>query len=232
MPAPSSRPSLYGVLAPIALLGSSPAIGQPARSSADLIAGLLPEVVNLSLTKYEKTHAAPGNMASQPAVKEEKTQASCFIIDPPGLIVTNRHAVADAADIMVILNDGTHLRGTVLAAATQSDIALLKVNAERPLPSVRFGDSDELRPGDPVYVIGNPFGFGSTVTSGIVSALDRQMPESGAGSFIQIAVSTPHDATDRASSCFWFRTNRDCTGYRCRSRLELTFRGGHRQWQV
>jgi len=187
MPAPRSRPSLYGgVLAAVALLGFSPAIGQPTTSSANLIAGLLPEVVNLSLTKYEKTPAAPGNMTSQPAVKEEKTQASGFIIDPSGLIVTNRHAVSDAADIMVTLNDGTQLRGTVLAAATQSDIALLKVDAERPLPAVRFGDSDELRPGDPVYVIGNPFGFGSTVTSGIVSALDRQMPESGAGSFIQI----------------------------------------------
>jgi serine protease Do len=170
----------------LALLRFSPAISRPAPSSADLIAGLLPEVVNLSLTKYEKTPAAAGNMTSQPSIKEDKTQASGFIIDPSGLIITNRHAIADAADIMVILDDGTHLRGTVLAAATQSDIALLKVDAERPLHTVRFGNSDELRPGDPVYVIGNPFGFGSTVTSGIVSALDREMQESGAGSFIQI----------------------------------------------
>lgn len=187
MPAlPSCLNLLCMVLAAVALLGASPAIGQPATPGADLITGLLPKVVNLSLTKYVKAPAAPGNMTSQPSITRERTQASGFIIDSSGLIVTNRHAVADAADIMVILDDGTHLRGTVLAAATQSDIALLKVNADRPLPTVRFGDSDELRPGDPVYVIGNPFGFGSTVTSGIVSALDRETPESGAGSFIQI----------------------------------------------
>lgn len=187
MPAPRSCLSLSRVLlAAVALLAFPPAFGQPATSSADLITGLLPEVVNLSLTKYEKAPAAPGNMTSQPSVTQERTQASGFIIDPSGIIVTNRHAVSDAGDIMVILDDGTHLRGTVLAAAPQSDIALLKVNADRPLQSVRFGDSDKLRPGDPVYVIGNPFGFGSTVTSGIVSALDRETPESGAGSFIQI----------------------------------------------
>ena len=134
-------------------------------------------------------------MTSQPSIKRGETQASGFIIDPSGLIVTNRHAVADAADIMVMLDDGTKLAGRMLAAAPQSDIALLKVDADRPLPSVRFGDSNELRPGDTVYVVGNPFGFGSTVTSGIVSALDRDMPESGAGSFIQIDAALNHGSS-------------------------------------
>jgi serine protease Do len=180
---------VLGLVVAMALLASpglSPAIGQPAASSADLIATLLPKVVSLSVTKYEKTPAAAGNMSSQPSIKEEKTQASGFIIDPSGLIVTNRHAVSDAGDITVILDDGTHLQGRVVAVATQSDIALLQVDAGRPLPSVEFGDSDKLRPGDAVYVIGNPFGLGSTVTSGIVSALDSDTLESEASSFIQI----------------------------------------------
>ncbi len=186
MPALRSCLRLTGVaLVAVVLLGLSPAIGQPTGSSAKMIAALLPEVVNLSVTKYDKPPAATGNMISQPSIKEDKAQASGFIIDSSGLIVTNRHAVGDAAEITVTLNDGTRLRGTVLTAVTQSDIALLKVNAERPLPSVKFGDSDKLCPGDPGYVIGNPFGFDSTITSGIVSALDRDMPESETGSFIQ-----------------------------------------------
>lgn len=186
MPALRLCLSLVVAMTLLASLGLSPAIGQPAASSADLIATLLPKVVNLSVTKYAKTPAAAGNMSSQPSIKEEKTQASGFIIDPSGLIVTNRHAVSDAGDITVILDDGTHLQGRVVAAATQSDIALLQVDAGRSLPSAEFGDSDKLRPGDSVYVIGNTFGLGSTVTSGIVSALDRNTLESEASSFIQI----------------------------------------------
>jgi S1-C subfamily serine protease len=96
---------------------SSRVAGKTSRSGAQLIGGLLPEVVNLSVTKYEKAAAAAGNMTSQPSMKKDQTQASGFIIDPSGLIVTNRHAVADAADIIIMLDDGTKLAGRVLAAA-------------------------------------------------------------------------------------------------------------------
>jgi serine protease Do len=173
------------VLVGIVLLGFSPVHCQTS-AGGEMIGALLPEVVNLSVTRYQRTNADAGNIAGQPLITREKTQASGFIIDPSGIIVTNRHAVSGAADIIVTLDDGTRLSGTALAEAPQSDIALLKVDAARQLPSAGFGNSDELLPGDPVYVIGNPFGFGSTVTSGIVSALDRDTPESGAGSFIQI----------------------------------------------
>jgi S1-C subfamily serine protease len=93
--------------------------------------------------------------------------------------VTNRHAIADATEIIVVLHDMTRLRATVLAAAAHSDIALLRIHAGKAVPSLLFGDSDHLRPGDPVLLIGNPVGLGSTVTAGIVSALDRVMPDSG-----------------------------------------------------
>ncbi len=188
--------TIAGAVLVTTLSGISPANAQSdARSDAtiaDQLATVLPSVVNLAVTKYITTPAVPGNIASQPSVKQDKTEASGFIIDPSGLIVTNRHAVANAADVIAILNDGTRLRATLLAAADQSDIALLTVDAGRPLPALAFGDSDRLRPGDGVFAIGNPFGLGGTVTSGIVSALDRNTTESEAGSFIQIDAAINH----------------------------------------
>ncbi len=182
-----SRLSRSGIVFAVAVCtGLSPAIAQPAASAADLIATVLPEAVNISVTNVEKTPVVAGNMESHPSVKQEKAEAAGFIIDPSGVIVTNRHAVADAADITVILHDGTRLGATVLASATQSDIALLQVHADRPLPAARFGDSDKMRPGDPVFLIGNPFGLQSTVTSGIVSAVDRNTTQSESTSFMQI----------------------------------------------
>ena len=100
--------------------------------------------------------------------------------------MTNRHVVADAADIIVTLHDGTLLRATVLASAAHSDLALLKIYADRPLPAVQFGNSDAVRPGDRVMVIGNPLGLAGTVTRGIVSELDRTSAESQSDSFMQI----------------------------------------------
>jgi serine protease Do len=94
--------------------------------------------------------------------------------------------VVDASDIIVTLHDSSRLRASIVAADTTDDIALLKVNAGNPVPFLRFGNSDLLRPGDPVFIIGNPLGLGSTVTAGIVSAVDRNTPDSEAASFIQI----------------------------------------------
>lgn len=185
-----SRLSCTGiVLIGTVFMGLPPAIAQPPASDADLLATILPESVNISVLNIEKTPVVSSNMASRPSVKQEKAEAAGFIIDPSGLIVTNRHAVADAADIFVTLYDGTRLRGTVVAAATQSDIALLQVHADRPLAAARFGDSDKIRPGDRVFLIGNPFGLASTVTSGIVSAVDRNTTQSESTSFMQIDAS-------------------------------------------
>jgi len=156
-----------------------------AQSTADLIATLQPAVVNLSVTRHTKT-GDNGNVAGQAPIVEQQAQSSGFFIDPAGVIATNRHVITGATEIIATLHDGTRLRAHVLSEATRSDLALLKVNAVRPVPTLRFGDSDRLRPGDPVLVIGNPIGLGSTVTAGIVSALDRVKPESEAGSFFQI----------------------------------------------
>lgn len=156
-----------------------------AAPAADLVAILQPAVVNLSITTHTKT-GDEGNIADQVSVAEHKVQSSGFFIDAAGVIVTNRHVITDATDIIAILHDTTRLRASVLSAASHSDLALLKAHAGKPVPTLHFGDSDRLRPGDPVLLIGNPVGLGSTVTAGIVSALDRVIPESQAGSFFQV----------------------------------------------
>jgi serine protease Do len=166
-------------------VASSAIAGERAQSTPDLIASLQPAVVNLSITKHTKTGDS-GNVAGQTSITERKAFSSGFFIDPTGVIVTNRHVIADATEIIATLHDGTRLTARMLSSAAHIDLALLKVNAGKPVPSLRFGDSDRLRTGDPVLVIGNPIGLGSTVTAGIVSALDRITPESEVGSFFQV----------------------------------------------
>lgn len=159
---------------------------QIAPDAADLIAALQPAVVNLSIVAYVRTKPFEGNISSQANIAERRLQSSGFFVDPSGILVTNSHVVVGANEIVVTLQDTTRLRAYVLATAAQSDIALLRINPSRPVPTVKFGDSDRLHPGDPVFVIGNPFGLVSTVTSGIVSALDRNTVESQFSSFFQI----------------------------------------------
>jgi serine protease Do len=131
-------------------------------------------------------------MAGQATTTEQRVQSSGFFIDPGGIIVTNRHVVQDASEIVVTLHDTTKLGASVLATAVQSDLALVRVNAGKAVPTVSFGDSNHMRPGEPVFIIGNPLGLGSTVTAGIISALDRNTAESQFGSFFQIDAALNH----------------------------------------
>jgi len=110
---------------------------------------------------------------------------SGFIIDPSGLVVTNNHVIADADEVNVILNDGTNLKATIVGRDTKTDLALLKVNPEKPLKAVKFGDSDKLRLGEWVIAIGNPFSLGGTVTAGIVSARNRDINSGPYDNYIQ-----------------------------------------------
>ena len=110
---------------------------------------------------------------------------SGFIIDPSGLVVTNNHVIADADEINVILDDGTKLPAQLVGKDTKSDLALLRVKADRPLKAVKFGDSDKLRLGEWVIAIGNPFSLGGTVTAGIVSARNRDINSGPYDNYIQ-----------------------------------------------
>ena len=175
---------MTGIAVALAVLPAS--AGERLQSVADLIETLQPSVVNITITRHAKTSAAAGNIVSQDSASEKRVQSSGFFVDESGVVLTNRHVIADATEIIVTLHDATRLRASVMAAATTTDIALLKVNAGKQVPALKFGNSDILRPGDPVFIIGNPLGLGSTVTAGIVSALDRNTPDSETASFFQI----------------------------------------------
>ncbi|PWC33131.1 DegQ family serine endoprotease [Azospirillum sp. TSO35-2] len=100
---------------------------------------------------------------------------SGFIIDPAGYVVTNNHVIDGSSDITVTLQDGTALPAKIVGRDAKTDIALLKVTSDKPLPAVDWADSAKTRVGDWVMAVGNPFGLGGTVTKGIVSARGRDI---------------------------------------------------------
>ena len=118
--------------------------------------------------------------------KEMEALGSGFIIDKNGTIVTNNHVVDGGTDIKVILDDGTELAGKVVGRDPKSDLAVVKVEAQHDLPVVAWGDSDQLKLGDQILAIGNPFGVGTTVTAGIVSARGRDLSGGPYDDFIQV----------------------------------------------
>ncbi len=117
--------------------------------------------------------------------RRAQSLGSGFIIDSSGLVVTNNHVIDGADEISVILQDNTTLKAKVLGRDESGDIALLKVEPDKPLPTVDFGDSSAMRVGDWVLAIGNPFGLGGSVTAGIVSARGRDIHQGQYDDFIQ-----------------------------------------------
>ena len=113
--------------------------------------------------------------------KPRKAQSlgSGFVIDAAGLVVTNNHVIDGADEITVILQDNTNLKAELVGRDAKTDLALLRVKPDHPLPAVPWGDSDKAKVGDWVMAIGNPFGLGGTVTSGIISARARAINDNG-----------------------------------------------------
>ena len=164
------------------------------ESFADLAQKLLPSVVNISTTGVIKDPSVspqipqfpPGSPwgdlfrdfleRNRPQEQRRSTSlGSGFIIEKSGVVITNNHVIQEAQEIKVILQDNTTLTAKLIGRDPKTDIAVLKINSEKDLPSVSFGDSDQLRVGDWVVAIGNPFGLGGTVTAGIVSARGRNI---------------------------------------------------------
>src|SRR4051794_27126650 len=110
---------------------------------------------------------------------------SGFIIDAAGIVVTNNHVIADADEITVILNDGSRIKAELIGKDQKTDLALLRIKTDKPLKSVKFGNSDGLRLGEWVIAIGNPFSLGGTVTAGIVSARNRDINSGPYDNYIQ-----------------------------------------------
>jgi len=184
---------------PAATLGLGAAImPAPARAAgvlvdvSDLVPHLLPAVVNISTRQLVDPGPATDGKVSTQSVRTRQSLGSGFIIDPSGVIVTNNHVIANAYDITVTLQDNQELKATLVATSTVADLAVLKVNAGKPLPSVPFGDSTKLRVGQPVIAIGNPLGLGGSVSTGIVSALNRDLMSSPYDDYIQTDAAINH----------------------------------------
>ena len=145
---------------------------------AGLIRSLLPMVVNITAKAevVDETSSVTAAAAQPSQSYRVMTMAgSGFVVDPDGVIVTNWHVVNGAFEIYVTFSDGTRAKAEILNAARIVDIALLKVSVGRKLAAVHWGDSEKVQIGDPVFAIGNPLGVGMSVSSGIVSALNRNI---------------------------------------------------------
>ncbi len=168
-------------------------------SFADLAEKVMPSVVNISTTTTITTQAnpfpfefPPGSPFEDmfkdfgtPQKRKSSALGSGLIIDKEEIVITNNHVIQGAEDILVRVNGDKQYRAKVLGADPGMDIAVLKMETDEKFIPVEFGDSDKARIGDWVIAIGNPFGFGGTVTSGIISARNRSIGLSRYEDFIQ-----------------------------------------------
>jgi serine protease Do len=188
----------------------------PLPSLAPMVRRVLPAVVNVSVVMGDQEgepgaepemHAFPPSpfddflrrffeqqgipnqfepRRSPPPAGRVTAAGSAFIIDPGGEIVTNNHVVGNAEKITVVLQDNTRHPARIIGRDEQTDIALLRIDTDRPLPFVTWGDSDAASVGDWVVAVGNPFGLGGTVTAGVVSALGRNIQAGPYDDFLQL----------------------------------------------
>src|SRR5690606_783173 len=119
------------------------------------------------------------------APRRAMSLGSGFIVSAEGHIVTNHHVIKDADEIVVRMHDERQFDAELVGHDSKTDLALLKVKTDQPLPYLEMGDSDALRVGDWVIAIGNPFGLGGTVTAGIISARQRDINSGPYDDFIQ-----------------------------------------------
>ena len=161
---------------------STPVTTPTVASHADAAKRAMPAVVNVYTSK-EMRQKSPlvddallrryfPDLADRVPRQRVTSLGSGVIVSPEGYVLTNHHVIEGADDIQLVLNDGRRLAAHVRGTDPESDIAVLKADGEN-LPAITFGAIDRVQVGDAVLAIGNPFGFGNTVTSGIVSALGR-----------------------------------------------------------
>lgn len=164
---------------------------EPTRSGiADLVERVTPAVVNITTVQSSEGEEAPFEFFFSPEhgkrpPRQRTGAGSGFIIDPAGFAITNAHVVAGAEEVRVRLWDDRQFEARVIGRDRKLDLALLRLDGAQSLPSVVLGDSDALRVGEQVVAVGNPFGLGSTVTMGIVSAKARTIGAGPYDDFIQ-----------------------------------------------
>ncbi|MBB3655430.1 serine protease Do [Rhizobium sp. BK650] len=204
--APQPTPVSPAVAAPAAPPMQMTAPARGPDSVADLAEGLLDAVVNISTSQNVKDDEGAGPAPRAPDGspfqeffndffnKQQGNRApnhnvsslgSGFVIDPSGYIVTNNHVIEGADDIEVNFANGMKLKAKLIGTDTKTDLSVLKVEPKQPLKFVKFGDSSVMRIGDWVMAIGNPFGFGGSVTVGIISGRGRNINAGPYDNFIQ-----------------------------------------------
>lgn len=200
LPAPPSA-------APTVNIQPSPGVAAESGpgSVADLAQGLLDAVVNISTSQSVANQGAGPQAPQTPdgapfqeffddffegdgsegGNQKVNSLGSGFVIDPSGYVVTNNHVIEDADDIEVVFPNGSKLKAKLVGTDKKTDLSVLKVEPKVPLKAVRFGDSRQMRIGDWVMAIGNPFGLGGSVTLGIISARGRNINAGPYDNFIQ-----------------------------------------------
>jgi serine protease Do len=178
------------------------ALAVPAGGYADLVEAVSPGVVFIEVTGDAASQASisPDMLDALPDALRRQFEGmnpngqaptplhglgTGFIISETGEIVTNHHVIEDATTVTITLSDGRILDATVIGSDPLTDIALLQIEAADGLPFLSFGSSEAMRAGDEVFAVGNPYGLGGTVTSGIVSAMSRDIHSGPYDDFIQ-----------------------------------------------
>ena len=168
-------------------------------SFANLAEKLMPSVVNIKTTQTITTTSNPFNFQfppgspfeemfkefNQPRERKGTALGSGFIIGKEGIVVTNNHVIQGAEDIIVTVNGTIEYKAKVIGKDPYMDLAILEIESDEKFIPVSFGDSDKARIGDWVIAIGNPFGFGGSVTSGIISSRNRDIGLTRYDDFIQ-----------------------------------------------
>ncbi|MBI2963768.1 MAG: DegQ family serine endoprotease [Deltaproteobacteria bacterium] len=201
---PAGRITAAGLLAAL-LLGLGDPLPSPLRAAeppptsfADIVQEAIPVVVNISTTQTVRRPEIPGGRSGDPMEEfmrrffdqmpksyKERSLGSGVIISADGEILTNDHVIGSADAIDVILPDQKRYKAKVVGRDKKTDIALIRIHADHPLPAAKLARGDGLRVGDWVIAIGNPFGLGETVTAGIVSAKGRAIGAGPYDDFIQ-----------------------------------------------
>lgn len=197
--------TLLALVMAVMVSGAGSALARQAPESfADLAEKLSPAVVNISTKQLVKSphlnempQFPPGSpfedlfrdffdqQQGQQKSRRVTSLGSGFIVDASGIIVTNNHVIAQADEITVNLSDGSQLAAELVGRDPKTDLAVLKVETDKQLPFVNFGQSDKIRVGDWVLAIGNPFGLGGSVSAGIISAENRNINSGPYDSFLQ-----------------------------------------------
>lgn len=178
--------------APLVRVADAPATKAASDALPDLVARLLPSVVSITTTQStgpvsqrQAPKGSPFNEYFKDYFEQRRNRqrgsalGSGFIITADGYVVTNNHVVSRATTVKVILNSGRQLTAKIVGRDPRADLALLKVTPKKPLPFVKWGNSDSVRIGQDVVAIGNPFGLSQTVTTGIISARGRHLRNFG-----------------------------------------------------